>query len=365
MYRIAIYGICKNEEHNLETFYNSCKDADFICLTDTGSTDNTVNKAKSLGITTYQNSIIPWRFDTARNISLANVPLDIDICIALDIDEVLVPNWRNIIEATWKKEATMMTYLYEETSQGISFIHRKVHDRKKCLWIYPIHEELRVDSRFESKEVHTDNTLIKHLNKDIHKDRTSYDRLIDVFVKESPNCSRASFYHTRSLCLEKKYEEAIKEGKRYLTLYNPKVDDIEEKVHVYRLISRSYGLLGDWESCFYWGRVGTFEGSHLREPWIELAMAYIERGKLWEGLCNAKLGLQIESQRPHSSSSSICYRSLPYDLISYALWNLDFKQEAFKYIKMALEIDPEIIRLQENYAMMLKAMEVNSDTAKP
>ena len=44
--KIAIYTIAKNEEQFVEDWYNSAKDADYLLIADTGSTDNTVHIAE-------------------------------------------------------------------------------------------------------------------------------------------------------------------------------------------------------------------------------------------------------------------------------------------------------------------------------
>ena len=87
--KIAVYAIAKNEEMFVERFCNSAKDADYIVIADTGSVDNTIAKSKEFTSHVYSISIQPWRFDHARNASLALVPSNADICICLDLDEVL------------------------------------------------------------------------------------------------------------------------------------------------------------------------------------------------------------------------------------------------------------------------------------
>ena len=59
MNKIAIYTIAKNEEKYVEQFMSTAKEADYIIVLDTGSTDNTVNKLRELGATVYQKSIVP------------------------------------------------------------------------------------------------------------------------------------------------------------------------------------------------------------------------------------------------------------------------------------------------------------------
>ena len=87
--RICVYAISKNEAHFVQRFCESAKDADLILIADTGSDDGLPEEALKHGAVVHHICITPWRFDLARNAALALVPRDIDVCISLDIDELL------------------------------------------------------------------------------------------------------------------------------------------------------------------------------------------------------------------------------------------------------------------------------------
>ena len=126
--KIAIYAIAKNEEQFVQRFCDSGKDADLVLIADTGSNDNTVSTAIKCGAVVHDISVSPWRFDTARNVALSLVPSDYDICIALDLDETLVPNWRTEVEKLWVQGTTQMRYRLDFGS-GITYYHDKIHSR--------------------------------------------------------------------------------------------------------------------------------------------------------------------------------------------------------------------------------------------
>ena len=46
---------------------DSMSEADDICVLDTGSTDDTVEKLRARGAHVEQKIIAPWRFDVARS----------------------------------------------------------------------------------------------------------------------------------------------------------------------------------------------------------------------------------------------------------------------------------------------------------
>lgn len=96
--KVCVYAICKDEEQFVDRWVDSMQGADEIYVLDTGSTDQTVEKLKARGVRVEKKVIIPWRFDVARNESLKLVPDDCDVCVCTDLDEVLIPGWREVIE---------------------------------------------------------------------------------------------------------------------------------------------------------------------------------------------------------------------------------------------------------------------------
>ena len=118
------------------------READEIIVTDTGSNDGTVEKLRELGAIVHVNKISPWRFDVARNVSLANVPFDCDICVCTDLDEIFEKGWRNHLEKGWSNDATNGQYLYNwslksDGSPDVQFNYFKVHSRHEYRWKYP------------------------------------------------------------------------------------------------------------------------------------------------------------------------------------------------------------------------------------
>ena len=103
-HKITVYALCKNEEKNIKEWYNSMKEADEIIVLDTGSTDESISILKRFPkIKLYQEKIVPWRFDVARNLSLSYVSKDTDICVCTDLDEVFESGWRKKLESIWQK----------------------------------------------------------------------------------------------------------------------------------------------------------------------------------------------------------------------------------------------------------------------
>ena len=91
---------------------DSMSEADDICVLDTGSTDDTVEKLRARGAHVEQKVISPWRFDVARSESLKLIPKDADICCCIDLDEQFRSGWREKLERAWQPDTTRARYRY-------------------------------------------------------------------------------------------------------------------------------------------------------------------------------------------------------------------------------------------------------------
>jgi glycosyltransferase involved in cell wall biosynthesis len=60
--KIAVATICKNEEQFVKRWAESCADADYWLILDTGSTDRTTGFAIINGVTKQVKRFDPWRF---------------------------------------------------------------------------------------------------------------------------------------------------------------------------------------------------------------------------------------------------------------------------------------------------------------
>jgi glycosyltransferase involved in cell wall biosynthesis len=209
--KIAIYTIAKNEEQFVERWYNCSKQADYHIIADTGSTDNTVKLAKKLGIKVTQILVEPFRFDDARNASLAIVPADVDYCIALDMDEVLQPGWYEELEKAFSEGITRPQYRFitswnADDTPNNEFSGFRIHARKGVRWKYPIHEVPEFYDGKESKKLY--NFEIHH-RPDQNKSRGQYLSMLQIAAKEMPEDSRMRFYLGREYYFYRMYKEAV------------------------------------------------------------------------------------------------------------------------------------------------------------
>lgn len=346
--KICVYAICKNEEKFIERWYESVKEADGIYVLDTGSTDNSVNLLKSLGVVVRQEIISPWRFDIARNKSLEMIPDDFDICICLDLDEVLNKGWSKTIKSLWKDGLTRLRYVYnwslDKNNQPIiSFYGEKIHKRKGFTWVNPVHEILRYKG--EEKYLYTDKVIVNHYP-DSKKSRSSYLPLLELAVKEDPRNDRNMHYLGREYMYYGKYEEAISTLERHLSLESATWKD--ERCASMRFIARCYMKLNRPREAIMWSNLAIKESPYLRDPYMEKALITYELKKFkeTEKLCREALKIK---KHPKTYINEVFTTDLNiYDILSVVCFYNGKYRSSLRYVKMALELDKDNERLLSN-----------------
>lgn len=342
--KIAVYAISKNEAQFVERFCASASEADLVLIADTGSTDETVALAKKCGATVYDICIKPWRFDKARDTALALIPGDFDVCISLDLDEVLEPGWRQEIERVWTEETTRLRYKFD-WGCGISFFYEKIHHRHGYHWHHPVHEYPRPDGRITERYAQTDKLLVSH-HPDQTKSRGQYMDLLELAVKEDPRCPRNAFYHARELTFYERWDEAIKALEKYLQM--PEATWQNERCYAMRLLAKSHAELGRMDEALKWSRVACAEAPNTREPWCDLSVLAYRHQNWTECYSAAKMALAIENKELVYTMDPKVWGSLPHDMAAIAAYRLGLPQEALKHGIKAVELSPEDERLVSN-----------------
>jgi glycosyltransferase involved in cell wall biosynthesis len=349
--KIAVYAIVLNEIKFVERFVESAAAADLIFVADTGSTDGTTQKLEELANCEYPAGLIrsqsisikPWRFDDARNTALALLPDDIDVCVSLDLDEVLQPGWREEIERVWIPGTTRLRYGFD-WGAGIQFQYEKIHGRHGYRWFLPCHE-YPVSDRITESWANTDKLLVVH-QPDPEKSRGQYLDLLRISVEENPTEPRNAFYYARELSFRSMWREAIVEAQRYLLL--PRATWANERCYAMRVIARSHQELGQWADALKWLRDACSEAPETREPWYELALACYRTSRWAESLGAALTCLGITNREKVYTVDPNVWTGAPHDLASIAAWNLGQHALAIEHAKKAVELSPDDFRLRQN-----------------
>lgn len=344
--KVAVYTIALNEEKFVERWYKSAKEADYLLIADTGSTDGTQETATKLGIKVVDISVKPWRFDDARNASLALLPNDIDICVQLDMDEVLLPGWVEEIQEAFNQGATKIRYNYiwnwkdeAQTVAGASFGGDKIHARHGYRWKHPVHEVVVPYGTTVEKQVWT--KLELHHHPDNTKSRSQYLSLLKLATEESPTDCRDAYYYARELYFYNMYSEASKEFRRYLEL--PTAVWAPERASAMRYLAKiEADEREDW-----------LVKAHMEAPWrrealVELAQ-HLYSVEAWAS-CNhfALKAIDIAEKPLDFICEDFAWGELPYDLAAISAYNLGEYRAAYRYGAIAAGLAPENERIQTN-----------------
>lgn len=339
--KIAVYTIAKNEEQFVKTWAESAKDADYRIILDTGSSDNTVKLAKSLGIKVESFVISPWRFDEARNLSLSFVPEDADICIALDMDEQLQPGWREKLEGIHPK-TTRPRYKYtwswkEDGTPGLEYGGDKIHKRHGYFWKHPVHEVLVTNE----EEIQEWIDLEIHHHPDPTKSRGQYLPLLELSVKEDPDDDRNAFYYARELFFYGQLEKAAQEFKRHLSL--PRAVWKPERAASMRYLAKC-----EPENAIKHLHDAVNESPNRRESLVELALEYYKIQNWINCYSFAIQAIAIQEKPLDYLCEEFAWGELPYDLAAISAFYMGITAKAIEFGTKAVELNPNDERLKNN-----------------
>ena len=339
--KIAVYTIAKNEEQFVERWAKSCEDADYRFILDTGSTDKTVDLARAAGIEVSVASISPWRFDDARNISLGLLPADIDMCIALDMDEVLVPGWREELEKVGHhitRPRYQYTWSWDGDKPGLQYGGDKIHSRHGYRWKHPVHEVLVAD---RIQEVQEWIGLEIHHFPDTSKSRGQYFPLLELAVEEDPRDDRNQYYLAREYFFNGMYDKATQMFDNHLA--NPRARWAPERAASWRYLAKC-----NPSSARLYLLNAIDEAPGRREALVELAQFYYNNQD-WESCLEyAEKAISIKEKPLDYLCEEFAWGALPYDLAAISAYNLGDKKAAQRYGGIALELDENNNRLAKN-----------------
>lgn len=355
-YKICVYAICKNEEQFVDRWMDSMNEADLIVVTDTGSDDKTVEKLRAKGAVVYIDPVKPWRFDTARNISLDHVPEDVDICVCTDLDEIFNKGWRQQLEDAWTPDAKSGKYIYNwslkpDGSPDVQLYYTKIHSRKGFCWKHPVHEWLSYSAPEPLITVNINGMVLNHYP-DASKSRSSYLPLLELAVKEEPDGSRENYYLGREYMYKSQWQKCIDTLNHYLEL--PHSVWSEERSAAMRWIAKSYYQLQNIKQAYSWYYKAIAEAPDMRDPYVECArMAYLIAD--WPtAFYMAEEALKINEKSTTFVNMGYAWDYTPHDLAAISCYRLDLFERAREHAILALKSSPEDERLKNNLRMIEK-----------
>ena len=351
--KIYVYAICKNESAFAARWLKSMSEADGVYVLDTGSTDDTVKILRDGGAIVHEQIISPWRFDSARNLSLSFVPEDADICVSTDLDEVLRPGWRNALEAAWRPGTMQARYPFiwsfnPDGSPGVMFWIDKIHARFDFTWINPVHEIIKYTGSEPLCFVTVNDICAEH-HADNSKPRGQYLPLLELAVTENPDNDRNMHYLGREYMYYRRWEDCIATLMHHLSMPAATWDD--ERAASMRYIAKSYAALGNNQEAERWHIKAAAQAPHQREPWIDYAMFEYSQ-KNWAAVLSLSQRALKITKRPLSYiCEAVSWGDVPHDLAAIACYHLGMKEMAIFYCIAAAEITKDNERLKRNLSI--------------
>ena len=354
-YKVAVYAICKNEEMFVNRWFESVREADGVFVLDTGSTDNTVKLLEEKGVNVTVKEIKPWRFDVARNMSLDLVPKDYDICVCIDLDEVLVDGWRNKLEGLWKEDITRLRYNYNWSLDSddkplVNFYIEKIHSRNDYKWTHPVHEVLTYIGNANEKSVTTDEITVNHYP-DNKKSRGSYLPLLELSVEEDPTDDRNMHYLGREYMYYGRWNDCIDTLIKHLGLKTATWKD--ERAASMRFIARSYKNLNRYEEARMWLDKAINEAPYLRDAYVERALLEYQFNNYEEIEKYCLKALDIKSHAKSYINEIFSWDYTIYDLLSISTFYQDKIEDSLYYVNKAIELSSDNDRLINNRKIII------------
>jgi glycosyltransferase involved in cell wall biosynthesis len=244
---ISLCMIVKDEEVTIKRCLNSIKNlVDEIIIVDTGSTDKTVEYAKSLGAKVYDFKWID-DFSKARNYSFSKATKD--YIFWLDADDILkesdVDKFKELKLSLDKKDvdSVIMNYVLGVDENGETTFslkrNRLVKRSKNFKWIGAVHEYLEVSGSIVQKDI---DIIHKKEKEYTNRNLKIYEKMLADNKEFSP---RETFYFANELYDNLRYEEAIKYYEKFLNFKNNWVEDNKQACSK---ISHCFAILNDKEN---------------------------------------------------------------------------------------------------------------------
>lgn len=188
------------------------------------------------------------------------------------------------------------------------------------------------------------------ISKNEEKSRSSYLPLLELSVKEDPLDDRNMHYLGREYMYYGKWNEAIDTLIRHINLKGATWKD--ERCASMRFISRCHQKLNRIDETRMWLDKAILEAPYLRDPYMERAI--LEYGaKNWkdvEKFC--LLALSITEHKKTYINEVFSWDNTVYDLSSISSFYLEKYDDAYEYVKIALDMNPDDERIKNNLRLI-------------
>jgi glycosyltransferase involved in cell wall biosynthesis len=337
--KVAAYAISLNEEKHAARWAETTKDADFRLVCDTGSTDRTVEILREHGVIVYEISVKPWRFDTARNTAQSLLPNDIDVCLSLDMDELVDENFFEEVKKQWVDGSTKG---WCEFDTGHVWWGCRLHSRHKMYWKYPIHEVFVPSLDTENISCQIKGVKMYHKPDDT-KSRGQYLPMLVAASKEFGEDHRIWVYLCREYYFYKQWELVISAAEK-VTEFSK--DWYIERAAVCRWAAEASRNIGKKQEGHAWADKA-IEIDPCGENYYEKVRCYYDSGD-WGGVWETCKLVAASAKTDHYLSSEALWRWQLDDMRGLSAHYLGDRDKAVQYGELALAGNPDDERLKTN-----------------
>ena len=249
--KIGVYSICKNESSRIEDWVKNLKEFDQVVVLDTGSTDDSVEKLKRLGIKVAEKLFDPFSFCDARNHALSLFDDDIDWCLWLDFNEELEGFSKERFFSEINDQITAVRLHRHNRENGVVYpgteSHPKVHRKDFYTWQYRIHEQLKIKEGYHLEEIYSKIKVIKNVSWSNSK-MMFYQELCEIAVSNNEeNIPHYLWFLTEYY--EKQSEWVKLRNACIMYLENTEGYKINFRIFIWRRLARATLKLDDVKSA--------------------------------------------------------------------------------------------------------------------
>lgn len=366
--------IAKNESKTLPRLLASLEEfqkrGGRVLLLDTGSTDNTIEVAESLGcevtavgakfvvtISPEQAQAINDRFvvggeaplvqpgdklfdyASARNFIAELSPTDM---IAMpDCDEVYTQLDLDGVAAAIRDGAEQLEYNFvfshdQYGNEVIKFRHCKFYDRRKLKWVGIIHEVLQgaAERRFLPESI----IKLEHFQNH-ETDRSGYLRGLALDCFTHPDNDRNSHYLGREMLWLGRPQSAIQELKRHVDMQRWPAERGQSML----FIGDAYLKLGQPEQALEWFLKGYLVEPARREALIRLAEYYYHRQQPLQCAVFAAAALEVPDSSFYADNRAH-YTFYPHEMLYWAKWAQGDKAASKQHFLEAWHYNPKNLK---------------------
>lgn len=309
---IALAIIVKNEEENLPRLIGSVKDCfDEIHVTDTGSTDDTVEVAKGLGCHVHH---FEWCYDFSKARNASFEPATTDYIMWLDADDVLegredFMKWRD--EIMHLADFWLSNYIYsskEDGSPACTFVRERVIRRGKNInWKYFVHEGLTPTEGCKTQFIPS--WRVRHMRTaaDLEKDRS---RNLNLFEKNKDKADpRMTYYWGKELFEANKHLEAIRKLEDAIVTTTLETHD---RVLAMQYLCMSYMVLSQWDKATSLALTGLQIAPQRAEFYNIIGDCYLKTNQWTNAIPFFTAATQCELPQGHAALSPLFFHQDAY-----------------------------------------------------